>query len=242
MIAENAANRPSDASCALLRGVSRAYGPGRARTWALRDVDLRIRRGERVAVLGPSGAGKSTLLHLLGAMDRADEGRVEVFGRDLSQLDDARSALFRLATVGFVFQFPNLLPSLTALDNVALPARLARRPAGEARERAQALLARVGLADKEARRPDELSGGEQQRVALARALVNEPELILADEPTGALDRATGERVLALLSDLVRERGATWVMATHSDAAAARADRSVHIEDGRVVTSHGAPVS
>ncbi len=214
------------------------YGSGAGRTVALDHVDFACVRGESVAVVGPSGSGKSTLLHLIGAMDAADEGRVAVGGVDLGGLDDRAAADFRLRNVGFVFQFFNLVPALSALENVALPARLAGRSSASARSLAGDLLSRVGLEREAGRAPDELSGGQQQRVALARAMVNEPELLLADEPTGALDRMAAEEVLALVGEVVRERGVTFVMATHSEEAMATADRVVRIEDGQVVGGRG----
>jgi putative ABC transport system ATP-binding protein len=215
------------------RALTRTYWEGAGAVRALRGLDLDVRGGELVALVGASGSGKSTLLHLLGAMDRPTSGSVRVDGAELGALSDGEAARFRRERLGFVFQFFNLVPTLSALDNVALPARLARVSVGDARERARSLLERVGLGPRGEARPEELSGGQQQRVAIARALVNEPALLLADEPTGNLDRATGAAVLDLLEELVRERGLTLVMATHADDAVARADRSVHVEDGRV---------
>ncbi len=221
------------------RGVTRVYGSGAGRTVALDGVDLAIPAGASVALVGPSGSGKSTLLHLIGGLDRADAGSVRVAGTDVGALGDRDASRYRLRDVGFVFQFFNLVPTLDAVDNVALPARLAGRPAREARERARKLLDAVGLAREAGRLPEEISGGQQQRVAVARALVNEPRLVLADEPTGALDRAAAADVLDLLETLVRDRGATFVLATHSAAAAARAERIVRIEDGAIVESDAA---
>jgi putative ABC transport system ATP-binding protein len=215
------------------RGLTRTYGTGRGAVHALRGLDLDVGRGELVALIGASGSGKSTLLHLLGAMDRPSSGLVQVGGADLGTLDDAQAARFRRERLGFVFQFFNLVPTLSALDNVALPARLAGVGAAASRERAQALLERVGLGERPDARPEELSGGQQQRVAIARALANEPALLLADEPTGNLDRATGAAVLDLLQELVRERSLTLIMATHADDAVERASRTLRIEDGRL---------
>lgn len=229
----------SDARFIDCRGVTRVYGRGAGRTVALGGVDLAIATGASVALVGPSGSGKSTLLHLIGGIDRADEGTVCVAGVDLGELDDREASKYRLRDVGFVFQFFNLVPTLDAVDNVALPARLARRSAREARERARELLDAVGLAREAGRLPEELSGGQQQRVAVARALVNEPRLVLADEPTGALDRAAASGVLDLLDTLVRDRGATFVLATHSAVAAARTERIVRIEDGVIVDADAA---
>jgi len=211
------------------------FGAGRGRTVALDGVTLAIHAAEAVAVVGPSGSGKSTLLHLIGAMDVPDEGTVRVAGRDLAALDDAAASRFRRDAIGFVFQFFNLIPTLSALDNVALPARLAGRGLREARADAARLLERVGLAARLADPPDTLSGGQQQRVAIARALVNRPRILLADEPTGALDRQTGDEILALLRGVVREAGMTLVMATHSADAESLADRVVRIVDGRIAS-------
>jgi putative ABC transport system ATP-binding protein len=216
------------------RGVVRTYGRGDAAVRALRGVDLDIDAGRLVALVGASGSGKSTLLHLLGAMDRPDEGSIVVAGREIARLDDGEASRFRREAVGFVFQFFNLVPTLSALDNVALPARLAGASPVAARDRARALLARVGLAERPEARPDQLSGGQAQRVAVARALVNEPRLVLADEPTGNLDRATGAAILDLLQELVSERGVTLVMATHADDAIAHAGVVLRVQDGRVV--------
>jgi len=216
------------------RGVERVFGAGDARTVALAGVDFDVKRGEIVAVAGPSGSGKSTLLHVIGAMDRPGRGSVTVIGRDLAKLSDGEAARFRREEIGFVFQFFNLIPTLSALDNVALPAQLAGKSAAAARAKARGLLERVGLGARGADYPDALSGGEQQRVAVARALVNDPKLVLADEPTGALDQRTGEDVLTLLSRLVRDLGMTLVMATHSESALATATRVVRLMDGRIV--------
>jgi putative ABC transport system ATP-binding protein len=215
------------------RDLSRTYGSGAGAVQALRGLDLDIAAGGLVALVGASGSGKSTLLHLLGAMDRPSSGSVRVAGRELGELDDAAAARFRRERLGFVFQFFNLVPTLSALDNVALPARLAGAGADASRQRAQELLERVGLGGRPDARPEELSGGQQQRVALARALVNEPALVLADEPTGNLDRGTGAAMLDLLQELVEERGLSLVMATHADDAVARATRVLRIEDGRL---------
>jgi putative ABC transport system ATP-binding protein len=212
-----------------LEGVSKSYGD----LPVLTSVDLTIAPGEFVALLGPSGSGKSTLLHVIGGLDRADSGRVGVGGRDLQSLSDAELARYRNGEVGVVFQFFNLFPSLTVLDNVSIPGVLRRLPADEIRRRALDLLDRVGLRALAAKRANELSGGELQRVALCRALSLRPPLLLADEPTGNLDSANGERVMGLLSGLAREQGATVVMVTHDEALAARASRTVRLKDGRV---------
>jgi ABC-type lipoprotein export system ATPase subunit len=217
----------------VTRGLTRTYGDGPAAVHALRGLDLEVGRGELVALVGASGSGKSTLLHLLGAMDRPSSGSVHVAGASLGDLSDADAARFRGETLGFIFQFFNLVPTLSILDNVALPARLAGASAAASRETAQALLGRVELGGRPDARPEELSGGQQQRVAIARALANDPDLVLADEPTGNLDRGTGAAVLDLLQELVDERGLTLIMATHADDAVARARRTIRIEDGRL---------
>jgi putative ABC transport system ATP-binding protein len=215
-------------------GVRRVFGAGEAAVTALRGVDIALRGGEVVALTGPSGSGKSTLLHLLGAMDVPDGGRVEVCGQDLAALDDEAASAFRNRRIGLVFQSFHLLPSLTVRENVALPARLAGRPAGETDAAVRALAERVGLLATLDRRPDELSGGQRQRVAIARALVNGPALVLADEPTGNLDHEAGGEVMRLLVELGRERGAAVLVATHDPLVTAAADREVRLMDGAVV--------
>ncbi|MCK6470213.1 MAG: ABC transporter ATP-binding protein [Planctomycetes bacterium] len=229
-------NASPDAAEPLIRcrGVKRGYGTAPARTVALAGVDLDVPAGQTLAIVGPSGSGKSTLLHLIGAMEIPDEGEVRVAGRDVTKLADDEAARFRREKIGFVFQFFNLIPTLSSLDNVALPARMAGRGAAEARAKARTLLERVSLGERAESRPDALSGGQQQRVAIARALVNDPRIVLADEPTGALDTASGEAVLKLLLEIVRERGTTLLMATHSEQAVAHAERRIRVEDGRIV--------
>ncbi|MCT2280743.1 ABC transporter ATP-binding protein [Micromonospora chalcea] len=213
-----------------VRGVTRRYGEGPP---ALHDVSLTVRPGECVAVLGPSGSGKSTLLNLLAALDRPDAGTVTVAGTRLEKLGEAASARFRRAHVGLVFQFFNLLDDLTVLDNVLLPAQLAGAPARAAREHAASLLDSLGIARHAHAYPGRLSGGERQRVAVARALVNRPALLLADEPTGALDSASGEDVRRLLDELHRS-GQTIVLVTHDlRLAEASAGRTIRLRDGRV---------
>jgi putative ABC transport system ATP-binding protein len=213
--------------------VSRTYGDGATAVPALRDVSTEIRAGSFVAIVGPSGSGKSTMLNLLGALDRPSAGRVTVAGVDLGALDDDGRTIFRRDRLGFVFQFFNLLPTLTALENVALPARLAGRDAKQTRARAGELLERVGLAERSAHTPEKLSGGEMQRVAVARALMMDPPVVLADEPTGNLDTKTGETVLALLRGAV-DAARTVVLVTHDSKIAARAERVLRIVDGRIV--------
>jgi putative ABC transport system ATP-binding protein len=220
-----------DGAVVRLEGATRVYRRGAAEVRALDGVDLAVRRGEWVAVTGPSGSGKSTLLHLLGLLDRPTAGRVLFDGRDATALPDAEASRLRGRAIGFVFQEFHLLPEETALRNAMLPLLYAGAP--DARGRARAALEAVGLGNRLDHRPAELSGGEQQRVAIARALVKEPLLVLADEPTGALDSATGGTVLDLLGDLHR-RGITLVVVTHEPAVAARAARRVEMRDGRIV--------
>ncbi|MEW6567731.1 MAG: ABC transporter ATP-binding protein [Chloroflexota bacterium] len=206
---------------------------GRLRT-VLQDVSAVIADGEFVAIRGRSGSGKTTLLNLIAGIDTPSRGEVIVDGTALSDLSSSRRTAFRRDHVGFVFQFFNLIPTLTVLENVLLPAELAGRGGHRARAAAFSLLEQVGLADRAAVFPDRLSGGEQQRVALARALSQQPELVLADEPTGNLDETTGEAVLRLLEDMTRSRGKTLILVTHSHRLAARADRVLAIEHGQLV--------
>ncbi len=212
-----------------LQNVSKRYNGTSVPVHALRDVDLAIGEQDFVALMGPSGAGKSTLLTILGAMSPPTSGTVTVDQLDVYRLSAERLADFRREYLGFVFQHLYLVPYLTALENVMLPLAAARMPDAEQRERAAAALERVGLADKHARLPRDLSGGEQQRVAIARALINRPQLVLADEPTGNLDPATGAEMLDILCDLQRTGSQTLVMVTHDPQIAALADRRIHLE-------------
>jgi putative ABC transport system ATP-binding protein len=213
--------------------LSRRYEMGDAFVDALRGVDLTIVRGEFVALVGPSGSGKSTVLNLIGGLDRPTDGEVWINGTELSASDERTLTRHRRQHVGFVFQSFNLLPRLTAQENVALPLMFSNVPEKEREARARALLARVGLEQRLSHRPTQLSGGEQQRVAIARALVSEPALLLADEPTGNLDTATGAEIMALLKELNQERGLTLLVVTHDAEVAAFADRVVSLRDGRV---------
>ena len=213
------------------RGLRKTYRDGARVITVLDHVDLEIESGALAAIVGPSGSGKTTLLHLLGALDTPDEGTVEIAGTDLSTLDGARLARFRNKTLGFIFQFHQLLPDFTALENVMIPSRIAGRPAKEALDRARALLAEVGLDDRSTHYPNQLSGGEQQRVAICRALALEPPLLLADEPTGNLDPATGRRVLDLLLELQARRGMTGVLVTHNPEVAQRGAAVWRLEEG-----------
>jgi lipoprotein-releasing system ATP-binding protein len=209
----------------------KSYALNRRQLEVLRGVSLRVMRGEFVALRGASGAGKSTLLHLLGGLDTPDRGTVSLDGRALADYGDAELCRIRNLQIGFIFQAYHLFPELDALENVSLAARMARTGVTVAAARARDLLQRVGLGERLNHRPGELSGGEQQRVAIARALVNEPSLILADEPTGNLDSRTGEEILQLLCDLRRERDATLIIATHDARVAAAAPRVVELADG-----------
>ena len=209
------------------------YGEGDTEVRALDGVDLVVHPGEMVSIMGPSGSGKSTLLHIIGALESPTSGTVAVDGWHLEGLDDKELTRLRRDHIGFVFQFFNLLPSLTAEENVTLPAVIAKHHEPAMRERARALLDRVGLADRIDHRPAELSGGQQQRVSIARALLLSPELVLADEPTGNLDSKAGRDVLESLRELNEEEGHTIVMVTHDPTAAAAADRIVFLRDGSI---------
>jgi lipoprotein-releasing system ATP-binding protein len=215
------------------RGLEKRYVDGPAVVEVLRGLDLDVAAGERVAVIGESGVGKSTLLHLLGCLDAPTGGRLVIDGVDVSSRSEAEIAAFRNRTVGFVFQFHHLLGDFSALENVMLPALIARESPRDARSRAAALLTRVGLKDRLDHRPGELSGGEQQRVAVARGVMRRPRLLLADEPTGNLDPETGERVHELLLELNAECGATLVVATHNDRLAAAMERTLRLVGGRI---------
>ena len=217
-----------------IRSLSKAYRRGEQDIPVLLDINLDVQPGEFIALMGPSGSGKSTLLNLIAGIDQPSSGTIEIDGVDIATLGEGRLADWRAANVGFVFQFYNLLPVLTAWENVELPLLLTGLSSRERAARVEALLALVGLTDRADHRPNELSGGQQQRVAIARALVTDPRLIVADEPTGDLDRVTGEEVLALMDRLVSELGKTIVMVTHDPKAAARARRLVHLEKGVLV--------
>jgi len=217
-----------------IRELSKAYQRGEQRIPVLEGVNLEVQAGEFVALMGPSGSGKSTLLNLIAGIDKPTSGRIEIGGTDIATLSEGELADWRAANIGFVFQFYNLLPVLTAFENVELPLLLTRLSRGERRRHVQAALDRVRLADRAEHYPNELSGGQQQRVAIARAIVSDPTLIVADEPTGDLDRVTGAEVLDLLEQLNRELGKTIVMVTHDPKAAARARRLIHLEKGELV--------
>ena len=217
-----------------VRGLNKTYEVGPRKIHVLRDLDLDVAQGEIVAIMGASGVGKSTLLHLLGGLDRAGSGTLDVAGQPLSTMKDNALVEFRNRHVGFVFQFHHLLPEFEAIENVEMPMRIASVPLPEARRRATELLARVGLRDRLTHRPSMLSGGEQQRVAVARALIMQPALLLADEPTGDLDEATSESMHDLLREMHAEHGLTSIIATHNPRLAAACNRVLRLEQGRLV--------
>jgi len=221
-----------------IRGLGKVYSPGtEAEVVALKGVDMRVQRGDFVAIMGPSGSGKSTLMNLIGCLDTPTSGSYFCDGADVSKLDAEALAELRLDKIGFVFQGFNLLPRMSALENVAMPLGYANVPVRERNERAQKALAAVGLAERAGHRPSELSGGQQQRVAIARALINEPPIVLADEPTGALDSKTGEEILALFKRL-RDQGHTVILITHDPDVAAHADYTLVMRDGELHAGEG----
>ena len=227
------ADPPRSTTMLQARGVTKVYRQGPREVHALRGVDLGIETGVMVAVMGPSGSGKSTLLHLLGGLDRPTSGQVLFRGEDLSRLTDAELTRLRRRHIGFVFQFFNLLPTLTVLETVALPLLLDGVPRREAAARALACLERLDVAKRAGHFQEELSGGEMQRVAIARALVTQPATLLCDEPTGNLDSANAEQVLRILRDLATHDGRTVVLVTHDESAAAYGDRLIRLRDGRL---------
>ncbi|HYN06818.1 MAG TPA: ABC transporter ATP-binding protein [Vicinamibacterales bacterium] len=219
-----------------IRGLVKSYRTATGRLGVLHDLNLDVEQGEMLAVVGASGVGKSTLLHVLGGLDPFDGGTVRIGDAVIDQMDDAARVRFRNRHVGFVFQFHHLLPEFTAFENIEMPLRIGGLAATERRERARALLDRVGLADRASHRPGALSGGEQQRVAVARALVVKPSLLLADEPTGNLDESTAADLQQLLREMHREHGLTSVIVTHNSVLAALCDRIVRLEGGRLVSA------
>jgi putative ABC transport system ATP-binding protein len=235
------ANLPVKEPLAMLKltGVSKIYGEGPTRVEALRGVDLNVNPGEFLSIMGPSGSGKSTLLNLVSALDVPTTGRIEIDGQDTSRLDDNALTLFRRRRIGLIFQFFNLLPALSALENVMLPVMLERKPNTDDKTRGLKLLAEVGLAPRTNHRMHELSGGEMQRVAIARSLMLAPRLLLADEPTGNLDSSTGAAVLELLRTTCHNNKTAIVMVTHDRNAAAVGDRLIVLKDGRVVSDEHA---
>ncbi len=216
------------------KGLRKVYRNGTRQLEVLKGVDLKAGKGEVIALLGPSGAGKSTLLHLLGGLDTPTAGKVFFGGREIFSLSDSERAKIRNEKIGFVFQFYHLLPEFDAVENVMLPALMAGKARGKARSAAEELIAAVGLTDRVRHKPGQLSGGEQQRVAIARALVNEPEVLLCDEPTGNLDSDTGRNIIELLWELNKKRKMTMVIVTHDAGIAEEARRVVHIRDGVIV--------
>ncbi|PLX74843.1 MAG: lipoprotein-releasing system ATP-binding protein LolD [Desulfuromonas sp.] len=212
----------------------KSYGSDPNRVEVLNDINLSVAVGEHLAVIGASGAGKTTLMHILGALDRPTSGRVEVEGQDVFSLTGAALDSFRNRTIGFVFQFNQLLPEFSALENVMMPGLIARLPDSEVIARAKSLLDDVGLSHRLSHKPGQLSGGEQQRVAIARSLVMEPKILLADEPTGNLDSHTSDEIYAVLQRLHEQRNLTMVIVTHSEQLAGRLDRIVRMQDGSLV--------
>jgi putative ABC transport system ATP-binding protein len=216
-----------------VKNIKKNYYLGKIQVPALRGVSFNVKQGEFVAIFGPSGSGKSTLLHLMGGLDRPDEGEILIDGANLQKLHDNELAELRLKKIGFVFQFFNLLPRLTALRNVELPLTVAGLPEKETLEKAREMLKLMGLQTRVDHKPSELSGGEQQRVAMARALINDPKIVLADEPTGNLDTKTGWELVELMRKLNKEKGQTFVMITHDPHIAETADRVIHLRDGLI---------
>jgi len=219
--------------------VSKVYRVGEVEVSALRNVSISIARGEFVAVFGPSGSGKTTLLNVIGGLDRPTSGKIYVDGEDIVKISERKLSRFRARKVGFVFQFFNLIPTFTALENVMVPAEIVGLKTKDARIKAERILARVGLEERFNHFPHQLSGGEQQRVAIARALINDPPLLLCDEPTGNLDSKTGAEVIELLSEINRERKTTLIIVTHDERIAKAADRIVNLVDGEIVKDDAA---
>jgi lipoprotein-releasing system ATP-binding protein len=220
----------------VLEGIDihKSFQTGAETLHVLRGVDLGIRRGEIVSVVGASGVGKSTLLHILGALDRPSKGKVRLNSTDVFALNDKKLAHFRNKTIGFVFQFHHLLPEFSALENVMMPRLIAGEEISSIKEKTQQLLMEVGLGDRAHHKPGELSGGEQQRVAVARALINDPQIVIADEPSGNLDHATGEELHNLISELNQRKGQTFIIATHNQLLAQRAHRIIKLVSGKAM--------
>jgi putative ABC transport system ATP-binding protein len=243
IVIETAEDRKETANKVIIRGsgLNKRYVMGKENfVDALLDVSIGIKQGEMIGVMGPSGSGKSTLVHILGCLDSVNSGEVWLDGRRVDRLSRRELAQLRRREIGFIFQTFNLIPSLTALENVMLAAEYAGKKKREARELARATLLRVGLADREDHKPTELSGGQQQRVAVARALVNGPKVIFGDEPTGNLDSASSKEIVAMMHDINRQTGTTFILVTHDSGVAAKCDRVVHMLDGRVNDEHSSP--
>ncbi len=215
-------------------GIQKTYDTGRVKVHALRGVDLQVTRGEMLAVMGPSGCGKTTLLNCLSGLDDIDTGVIRIGGADLASMSDNVRTRYRATRMGYVFQFYNLLPVLTVIENVELPLLVARTKSGEARARARTTIEVVGLSEWEQHYPSELSGGQQQKVTIARALVNQPEIVWGDEPTGNLDTENSKSIMDLLCDLNRTNHQTFILVTHDEAVAARAHRTIRMQDGQIV--------
>lgn len=214
--------------------MTKVYTPGSVKVHALRNINLTINKGEFVAIEGPSGSGKSTLLNLIGCIDSPTSGQVYISGQNISDLKERELTKIRLLKIGFIFQLFYLIPTLNARENIELPMREARKPRTERKSRVDLLLKMVGLLNRGDHYPNQLSGGEQQRIAIARALANEPEILLADEPTGEIDRPTSNRILKIFKDLVKNINLTIILVTHDSKVAAEAQRRITIEDGRIV--------
>lgn len=217
-----------------LKGVWKSYEMGEVQVDALRGIDLEIHKGEFVSIIGSSGSGKSTLMNLMGCLDMPSRGKIFLKGKDIETMDESELALFRGRTIGFIFQQYNLIPSMSSLENVLLPMEFQGKNDSESNKRAREILGLVGLSDRLGSRPSQLSGGQQQRVSVARSLANDPELLLADEPTGALDSSTGKDVLDLLKRLWKEQGKTIILVTHDLSLAKYARRIIELKDGRIV--------
>ena len=220
-----------------IQGVTKSFGP----LQVLKGVDLEISKGEVVSIVGPSGAGKTTLLQIMGTLDTPDSGRILMDGTDIGDLAADKAGRFRNRNIGFVFQFHQLLPEFTAIENIMMPALIGGQPDRQARKRAEELLGFMGLGDRAAHKPAELSGGEKQRIAVARALVNSPGVVLADEPSGSLDSKNKEELHRLFFDLRDKTGQTFVIVTHDEALAATTDRTIHLKDG-IVTHTTTPTT
>ncbi|GGD55436.1 lipoprotein-releasing ABC transporter ATP-binding protein LolD [Lacimicrobium alkaliphilum] len=226
----------SETQLLVCEQIAKQYDEGPAPVQVLENISFSLNRGEQLAVMGSSGSGKSTLLHLLGALDNPSAGKVLFKGQDIYQFNAAQQASFRNQSLGFIYQFHHLLPEFTALENVAMPLLIARVSSRQAKDKARKMLEKVGLAQRCEHRPSQLSGGERQRVAIARALVNDPALVLADEPTGNLDNKTAESVYELLRGLTRDLGTSFIVVTHDLHLAQRLDRSLTLHDGKLVAA------